>query len=206
MLPRLFQPFSQADTTLDRRLGGLGLGLALVKGLVEAHGGTVEASSGGKGAGTEFVVRLPLAAPPAARDVTPAPPPRSRRVLIIEDNVDAAESLRLALAMEGHEVEVAHDGSDGLDRAREFGPDVVLCDVGLPQMDGYLVAKAFRADPGLREAFLVALTGYGLPEDERRAADAGFDTHLIKPAAIEQIQEVIGRAPQRGATPSAARR
>jgi two-component system CheB/CheR fusion protein len=108
--------------------------------------------------------------------------------------------------MEGDEVEVAHDGSDGLDRAREFGPDVVLCDVGLPQMDGYLVAKAFRADPGLREAFLVALTGYGLPEDERRATDAGFDTHLIKPAAIEQIQEVIGRAPQRGATPSAARR
>jgi two-component system CheB/CheR fusion protein len=94
---------------------------------------------------------------------------------------------------------VAHDGPEGLDIAREFEPDVVLCDVGLPQMDGYLVAKAFRADPVLREAYLVALTGYGLPEDQRRAADAGFGTHLIKPATIDRIQEVIARAPQRGA-------
>lgn len=206
MIPRLFQPFSQADTTLNRRLGGLGLGLALVKGLVETHGGTVDVSSGGKGAGTELVVRLPLAAPPASPEVaSPAAPSQPRLVLVIEDNVDAAESLRLALAMEGHEVEVAHDGPEGLDRAREFGPDVVLCDVGLPQMDGYLVAKAIREDPVLREALLVALTGYGLPEDQRRFADAGFDTHLIKPATIERIQEVIARAPRSGATPRAAR-
>jgi two-component system CheB/CheR fusion protein len=193
MLPRLFQPFSQADSTLDRRLGGLGLGLALVKGLVERHGGTVEVSSGGKGAGTEFVVRLPLAAPPATREVSLPRPIRPRRILVIEDNADAAESLSLALEMAGHEVEVAHDGPSGLVRAREFSPHVVLCDVGLPEMDGYMVAKAMRAERGIRETFLVALTGYGLPEDQQRTADAGFDAHLTKPASIEQIQDVIDR-------------
>jgi len=198
ILPRLFQPFSQADGTLDHRLGGLGLGLALVKGLVETHGGTVGVSSGGKGAGTEFVVRLPIAAPPGATGDPPRPPPTSpRRVLVIEDNDDAAGSLRLVLEMAGHQVDVARDGPSGLARAREFSPDVVLCDVGLPQMDGYAVARALRAEPGSREAFLVALTGYGLSEDQRRAADAGFDAHLTKPASIAQIQDVIARAPQR---------
>ncbi len=205
MLPRLFQPFSQADSTLDRRLGGLGLGLALVKGLVERHGGTVEVSSGGKGAGTEFVVRLPLAAPPATREVSAPPPTRPRRILVIEDNADAAESLCLALEMAGHQVQVAHDGLSGLVRAREFSPHVVLCDVGLPDMDGYMVAKAMRAEPEIRETFLVALTGYGLPEDQQRTADAGFDAHLTKPASIEQIQDVIARAPPRDPAPRAAR-
>ncbi len=199
MLPRLFQPFSQAGSTLDHRLGGLGLGLALVKGLVETHGGTVGASSGGRGAGAEFVVRLPIAAPPGATSDAPPPPPptRPRRVLVIEDNADAAESLRLVLEMAGHQVDVARDGPSGLVRARELSPEVVFCDVGLPQMDGYRVAKAMRAEPGIRDAFLVALTGYGLAEDQQRAADAGFDAHLTKPASIAQIQDVIARAPQR---------
>jgi len=204
MIPRLFQPFTQADTTLNRRLGGLGLGLALVKGLVETHGGTVDASSGGKGAGAELVVRLPLAAPPARPEVAPAAPFRPRRVLVIEDNLDAAESLQLALEMEGHEVAVAHDGPSGLERARELAPDVVLCDVGLPGMDGYTVAKALRREPGLRNTFLVALTGYALPEDQRRASDAGFDAHLTKPATIAAVQQVVGRAPP-GPSPRADR-
>ena len=196
LIPRLFQSFIQADATLHRRLGGLGLGLALVKGLVETHGGTVEVSSGGKGEGSEFVVRLPLSTAPARADVAPAAPLRPRRILLIEDNLDAAESLRLALELEGHEVSVAHDGPMGLARARELKPDVVLCDVGLPGMDGYLVAKAVRREPGLRNTFLVALTGYALPEDQRRTAEAGFDAHLTKPATVEDLQEVMGRAPQ----------
>ncbi|MGB8932446.1 MAG: hybrid sensor histidine kinase/response regulator, partial [Anaeromyxobacteraceae bacterium] len=148
LLPRIFQRFSQADGALDRRAGGLGLGLALVKGLVEAHGGTVEASSAGRGAGTELVVRLPLATPASTvADPPEAPSTRRRRILVIEDNVDAAESLRLSLEIEGHEVAVAHAGTDGLERAREFSPDVVLCDIGLPQMDGYAIAKALRGEP-----------------------------------------------------------
>jgi two-component system CheB/CheR fusion protein len=197
MIPRLFQPFSQADTTLNRRLGGLGLGLALVKGLVDTHGGTIDVSSGGKGAGTEFVLRLPLSAAAARIEVAPAAPPRPRRILVIEDNLDAAESLQLALKLEGHEVTVAYDGPQGIERARQLTPEVVLCDIGLPDMDGYAVAKALRREPGLRDTFLVALTGYALPEDQRRAADAGFDAHLTKPATVEGVEEVMARAPRR---------
>jgi two-component system CheB/CheR fusion protein len=194
MLPRLFQQFSQAAGALDRRTGGLGLGLALVKGLVEAHGGTVDASSAGRGAGTEVVVRLPLARPPDSdAEIPRPPPPGARRVLVIEDNEDAAESLRLSLEIEGHEVAVAHDGATALERALERSPDVVLCDIGLPQMDGYAIAKALRDDPRTRDAYLVALSGYGLPDDRRRSAAAGFDAHLTKPATIEQLHVVIGR-------------
>jgi two-component system, chemotaxis family, CheB/CheR fusion protein len=194
MIPRLFQPFSQADTTLNRRFGGLGLGLALVKGLVETHGGTIDVSSGGKGAGAEFVVRLALAAAPARIEVAPTAAPRPRRILVIEDNLDAAESLQLALELEGHEVAVAHDGPQGIDRARQLTPEVVLCDIGLPGMDGYAVAKALRREPGLRNTLLVALTGYALPEDQRRAAEAGFDAHLTKPATVEGVEKVMGGA------------
>jgi two-component system CheB/CheR fusion protein len=194
MIPRLFQPFSQAETTLNRRLGGLGLGLALVKGLVETHGGKIDVWSGGKGAGTEVVVRLPLAAAPARSEVAPAAAPRPRRILVIEDNIDAAVSLQLALELEGHEVAVAHDGPQGIDRARRLKPEVVLCDIGLPDMDGYAVAKALRREPDLRDTLLVALTGYALPEDQRRAAEAGFEAHLTKPASVEGLEEVMRRA------------
>jgi two-component system CheB/CheR fusion protein len=194
MIARLFQPFSQADTTLNRRLGGLGLGLALVKGLVETHGGTIQATSGGKGAGAEFVVRLPLGAAPVRAERSPTIAPRARRILLIEDNLDAAESLRLALALEGHDVAVAHDGPQGVERARALVPEVVLCDIGLPSMDGYAVAKALRREPRLRDTLLVALTGYALPEDQRRALEAGFDAHLTKPATVEGVEEVMHRA------------
>jgi two-component system CheB/CheR fusion protein len=205
MIPRLFQPFSQADTTLNRRLGGLGLGLALVKGLVEMHGGTIAVSSGGKGAGAEFVVRLPLVTAPARSEVAPAASPRQRRILLIEDNLDAAESLQLALELEGHEVAVAHDGPEGIERARQLTPEVVLCDIGLPGMDGYAVAKALRREPRLRDTLLVALTGYALPDDLQRATDAGFHAHLTKPATMEGVQEVVSRAAPRrtNGTPAA---
>jgi PAS domain S-box-containing protein len=165
VLSLLFQPFMQGPGTLDRGRGGLGLGLALVKGLVELHGGTVEARSDGPGKGAEFILRLPVDREMEAP--RPAPPERpsraGRRVLIIEDNVDVANSLREALGFLKHTVEVAHNGPEGLAKAREFKPEIVLCDIGLPGMDGYDVARAFRADPGLSGLFLVALTGYALP-------------------------------------------
>ncbi len=198
LIPRLFETFSQADDTLDRSMGGLGLGLALVKGLVELHGGTVEAKSGGKGTGTEIVVRLPLAEPlslPAAVERAPGAPSSPRRVLIVEDNVDGAESLGAVIELEGHVVEVTHDGPQGIARARAVRPDVVLCDIGLPGMSGYDVARALRRDPALRDVFLIALTGYALPEDQNRAISAGFDAHLAKPPAIEQLRSAIARAP-----------
>jgi two-component system CheB/CheR fusion protein len=196
MLSRLFEPFSQADDTLDRSAGGLGLGLALVKGMVDAHGGTVEAKSAGPGAGTEFVVRLPLeTTPPAARAPEPSVPTRPRRILVIEDNLDGAESLRAVLELEGHAVQVAHDGTGGLETSRGFHPDVVFCDIGLPGMSGYEVARAIRADPALRGAYLIALTGYALTEDQRRAKEAGFDDHLSKPPTIEQLRRAIAQAP-----------
>jgi signal transduction histidine kinase/ActR/RegA family two-component response regulator len=195
LLPRLFEPFMQADRTLDRTGGGLGLGLALVKGLVELHGGTVVARSAGLGTGAELTVTLPLDAaqavevrPQAARAAgTP-----QRRVLVIEDDPDVAEGLQAALQIDAHQVEVARDGHDGLDKARAFKPDVVLCDIGLPGMDGFAVARAFRADAALRGSFLVALSGYAQAEDLARARAAGFDHHLAKPASLEKIRQVCG--------------
>jgi two-component system CheB/CheR fusion protein len=193
MLPRLFQPFMQADTTLDRSKGGLGLGLALVKGLVELHGGVVSARSGGPGQGAEFMVELPLdetavgvANPPAV-----TPEGSRRRVLIIEDNRDAADSLRQVLEFGAHMVEVAYNGSDGLAAARDFKPEIVLCDIGLPGMDGYAVARAFRADEALKGAYLVALSGYALPEDRQRAFEAGFARHLAKPPSVEALEQLL---------------
>ncbi len=193
-LARVFEPFMQADTTLDRSKGGLGLGLALVKGLVELHGGAVTGHSAGPGRGAEFVVRLPVLERDAARveQSRAAARPSSRRILIIEDNVDSAESLRLLLEYSGHEVVTAYNGPDGIARAAEFDPDVVLCDIGLPGMDGYEVARAFRSDPQLRRARLVALSGYALPEDRQRAEEAGFDRHLAKPPQVEELWAVLG--------------
>jgi PAS domain S-box-containing protein len=190
---RLFQPFMQAEQTLDRSKGGLGLGLALVKGLVELHGGAISARSEGLGKGAEFVVCLPLCEG-SAPELAPrhAPEPRARRrILVIEDNPDAADSLREALEVSRHEVVVAHDGPEGLEKARELRPDVVLCDIGLPGMDGYEVARAFRREPPLASISLVALSGYALPADLRRAADAGFQRHLAKPPSLEKLEEIL---------------
>ena len=197
VLPQLFQPFMQGPSTLDRSRGGLGLGLALVKGLVELHGGTVEARSEGVGKGAEFTITLSLDRATAATKSLSSelPASRVRRVLIIEDNADVANSLREALGFLKHAVEVAYNGYDGLEKAREFRPEVVLCDIGLPGMDGYDVARAFRADDELRSVFLVALTGYAQPEDQAKARRAGFDQHLAKPASIGDLQKLLGSVP-----------
>lgn len=192
----LFEPFAQADTTLDRSKGGLGLGLALVKGLVEMHGGSVSAASAGLGAGATFTIRVPLDVADVAGQRAPQTEGESarRRVLIIEDNVDAAETLKEALELVGHVVAVAHDGPHGITEARAFAPDVVLCDIGLPGMNGYEVARAFRCDVELGRIALVALTGYAQPDDVTKAVEAGFDAHLAKPPTMAAIESAVHKA------------
>jgi signal transduction histidine kinase len=196
-LERLFQPFAQAAQAIDRSGGGLGLGLALVKGLVELHGGQVSAHSDGLGKGSQFVLEIPRRPGVSAQKARVTGPLsfQTRRVLIIEDNHDAAESLREVLEFDNHQVAVAHDGVQGLRTALEFRPDVVLCDIGLPGMDGYEVARALRADEQLGHLYLVALTGYALPEDLARAQEAGFQDHLAKPPSIERLVEILSRVP-----------
>ncbi|MGC4122451.1 MAG: PAS domain S-box protein [Myxococcales bacterium] len=198
VLPRLFEAFTQAETTLDRSKGGLGLGLALVKGLIERHGGTVRGESEGLGKGATFSFALPLGAPTEPdRPRTPgrgADAAGPTRVLVIEDNADSAESLREALGLGGHVVEVAPDGPTGLRKARAFRPDVVLCDIGLPGMDGYAVAAAMRADPELGHVPLMALTGYAQPEDVAHAREAGFAVHLAKPPDLEALEAALTQA------------
>lgn len=196
LLGRIFEPFSQAERSADRQRDGLGLGLFLVKSLVELHGGSVEAASAGLGLGSEITLRLPLASGREETfmdEQTPAgASARARRCLVIEDHEDAAESLALLLRLDGHEADVAFAAGEGLDKARRFHPDVVFCDIGLPGgMDGYDVAKALRADPDTRTAYLIALTGYGQDEDRRRALEAGFDAHLTKPADLDLLRRLL---------------
>jgi len=192
-LPHIFEPLTQADRSLARTEGGLGLGLAIVKGLVELHAGSVAVDSAGIGKGATFTFTLPLgnAAPsqPGPPRAAAATPPC--RVLVIEDNVDSADTLGEVLALDGHEALVAYDGPDGIEKARRFGPDVVLCDIGLPGMDGYEVARAIRADPRLRHVRLVALTGYARPDDVRKAKEAGFDAHVPKPPDIDLLEREL---------------
>jgi PAS domain S-box-containing protein len=192
VLDSLFEPFRQAPQALERKQGGLGLGLAMVKGLVELHGGFVEIHSEGRGRGTEVRFGLPAKTPPE-REQGPARKPARprRRVLVIEDNVESAEMLKEVLSLTGQDVVVAHDGASGLSLARDLHPDVVVCDLGLPEMDGYQVAKALREDESLKGTRLVALSGYALPQDLQRAREAGFDRHVAKPATFEQIESLF---------------
>ncbi len=192
VLARLFEPFGHPPG--DHGRGGLGLGLALVKSLIELHGGTVEAASAGQDQGSAITLRIPLAA--AVAEAAPAEDAAekgglTRRCLLIEDHRDAAESLRVLLELAGHQVEVAFEGAEGIETARRFLPEVVLCDIGLPGMDGYAVARALRADPDLGSVRLIALTGYGQAEDQRRAQEAGFDTHLTKPADPDTLRRLL---------------
>jgi len=194
LLPHLFEAFSQPAESLRR--GGLGLGLAVVKGLVELHRGTVEARSEGPGAGAEFILHLPLDVQGAAERPRPAPrhDPARRRILVIEDNEDAAESLALVLEMASQEVTVARTGEEGVETARALRPDVVLSDVALGSgMTGYDVARALRAVPDLASTRLVAVTGYGQEDDRRRAIEAGFDEHLVKPFDIDGLFALLDR-------------
>jgi PAS domain S-box-containing protein len=200
LLDRIFDPFIQAEQNLARSQGGLGLGLSLVRGFVELHGGTVTVASDGPERGAEFVVRLPL----LERVVFDQPPgavaaaPRTLRVLVIEDNRDAAESLRDVIEFLGHTVQVAFDGGSGGAAARTMRPDLVLCDIGLPDTDGYAVARELKAEPRLAGCMLVALTGYTQPADLRQATEAGFDRHLAKPPSLDELRQLLAAAAAKG--------
>jgi PAS domain S-box-containing protein len=199
LLPRLFEPFMQADNTLARTKGGLGLGLALVKKLVELHGGDIDAYSAGPGQGAEFVLRLPLGRSETMRQPVERPARRSsrHRVIIIEDNVDAAESLREVCEFCEQQVEVAYDSREGIAKVRQFLPHLVLCDLGLPGMDGYEVARSLRADKSLSGMVLVALSGYAQLADQERAREAGFDLHLPKPLQLEKLEDLLAEVSRR---------
>jgi signal transduction histidine kinase len=197
LLPQIFDLFVQSDRSLDRSLGGLGIGLSVVQRLVEMHGGFVSASSPGPGGGAKFEVRLPLvAAPEASVAAEPAEPVRAMRILVVDDNADAADSLTLLLRLDGHETESVYTPAAALERARTFEPEVILLDIGLPGMDGYEVARRIRSH-GSR-ARLVALTGYGQSEDVRRAREAGFDEHLVKPADPQVLRQKLVPQPVAG--------
>jgi len=193
--PTLFDPFLQMNPTLERTAGGLGVGLTIVRRLAELHGGSVEAASAGIGRGARFVVRLPLASPgalaPAKRAAEQAPA-RPRRVVVVDDNPDIRESLRLLFTLWGHAVSLAPDGPSGLDLVLKERPDVALVDVGLPGMNGYDLARAVRRALPAEGIRLVALTGYGQPEDVDRALQAGFNTHLLKPIDPKVLERTLG--------------
>jgi signal transduction histidine kinase/ActR/RegA family two-component response regulator len=202
ILPYIFDLFTQAERTPDRSQGGLGIGLALVKSLIALHGGTVQAKSAGLGEGSEFSVCLPRVAAPA-----PAHGPASRdegrqdtdhlRVMVVDDNVDAAQMLAALLEVQGHAVSIEYDAKGALERARRERPDVLLLDIGLPDMDGYELARRLRAQPESARATLVALTGYGQHQDREEANQAGFDHYLVKPADLGQVNEVLAQAQAR---------
>ena len=196
LLPRIFDLFTQADKSLDRSEGGLGIGLALTKNIVELHRGTVEAYSEGIGRGSEFVVRLPLAPAQTALAPAPAPPPPDTavdplRVLVVDDSEDGARMSALLLRSWGYEARVAHDGTTALDRAGGFLPHVVLLDIGLPDMDGYEVARRLRQNAALAHVHLVAVTGYGQDADRLRTREAGFDVHLVKPVEASTMKALL---------------
>jgi PAS domain S-box-containing protein len=200
LLPRVFDLFTQGARTLDRAQGGLGIGLTLVKRIVEMHGGTVEARSAGPGAGSEFIVRLPLveraptAAPSEQAQSAQTDPGTRARVLIVDDNVDAADSIAMLLALQGHEVRSVHAPQEALEMVEAFRPHLVLLDIGLPGMDGYEVARRLRSQH-IDSMRIVAITGYGQPSDRERAREAGFDQHLVKPIDPEVLQSLLSSLP-----------
>jgi len=193
-LARIFDIFNQADHSIARSREGLGLGLALVKGLVELHGGEVSAASDGVGRGSEFTIRLPLAEP-----LSPRLPikqngflkVRPYRILVIEDNRTAASSIQMFLSELGHEVEIANNGPAGISIAERIKPEVVLCDIGLPGVDGYEVARRLRQNKELGKIYLVAVSGYGQEQDKRRALEAGFNAHFAKPVDFKKLQHLL---------------
>ena len=203
MLDSVFDLFMQVDRSLDRSQGGLGIGLTLVRRLVELHGGSVEARSDGPGAGSEFTVRLPaltevpIAAPPAPPSPLPTVNGILRRALVVDDNVDAARSLAMLLKISGHEVHTVHDGKTALETVGGFQPDVIFLDIGLPGLDGYEIARRLRAMPEAEDVLLLALTGYGQEDDRRRSFEAGFDHHLVKPIELGTLHAILASQPER---------
>jgi len=207
MLGSIFELFTQADRSLDRTQGGLGIGLTVVRRLVNMQGGSVVVHSEGMKKGSEFVVRLPR----AANAVASAPAEAARRddtayrVLIVDDYADAAISMAALLKVDGQDVRVAHDGPAALEMARDFKPRIVLLDIGLPGMNGFEVARALRAEPATRDCLLVAVSGYGQAEDQRQSQEAGFDRHLVKPVDLMVLQEIFDNLKQAPAQASGAR-
>jgi CheY-like chemotaxis protein/anti-sigma regulatory factor (Ser/Thr protein kinase) len=196
LLSEVFDLFSQGERTADRRQGGLGIGLSVVKNLVEMHEGNVTVASEGRGRGSEFVVRLPRAVEATngtrahAAGAAAAPTTPARRILVVDDNRDAAEGLAALLRLRGHEVRVAHDGPMALDITAAEPPSVVLLDIGLPEMDGYEVCRRLRQQ-GLHDAQIIAMTGYGQERDRQRSREAGFDMHMVKPVDIGEIVTLL---------------
>lgn len=191
--------FTQVGRSIDRSQGGLGIGLTLVRRLVEMHGGSIAAHSAGIAQGSTFTVRIPLARsilPEATGDGHAAQPAGTNalRVLVVDDNVDAAETLAMLLEVGGNQTRLAHTGTSALAVAAEFAPDIVFLDIGLPELNGYEVACRLRADQTLRQPVLVALTGWGTEEDRRQAQAAGFDCHLVKPVDTDKLDEVLTAA------------
>jgi signal transduction histidine kinase/ActR/RegA family two-component response regulator len=198
-LPHVFEVFTQGYRGLDRSQGGLGVGLAVVRRLVELHQGAVDISSEGPGRGTEVTIRLPCISqvvPHAASESVPTTRAGAKRILVVDDNADAGESLAMFLRIEGHEVKAVTDAMLALSCIEVFAPQVAIIDIGLPGMNGYELATAIKSDSALRTPLLIALTGYGQSEDFARARDAGFDHHFVKPADLRALQEVIHAAPQ----------
>ncbi len=199
MLQTVFEMFTQVDGALDRSHGGLGIGLALVRKLMEMHGGSVEARSKGIGRGSEFIVRLGLVnnLPAVAREPSPIPPSRNgpkaarRRVLIIDDNRDSADSLGMLMEFLDCEVRLAYEGLSGLEAAKEFQPNIVLLDIGMPGMSGHQVAQRLRQIPGCEKVLLIAQTGWGQEEDRLRSTEAGFDHHLVKPVDLNALTKML---------------
>jgi PAS domain S-box-containing protein len=196
-LPVLFDMFAQVDTSLERTRDGLGIGLTLVKTLTEMHGGSVGVASEGPGRGSEFTVRLPVAAQPGdeAAAIAPAAATASRKVLIVDDNADGAESLAMLLQFDGHETLMAHDGRAAIEAAERFRPDVILLDIGLPGMNGYEVCRHIRSTSWGSRVTIVALTGWGQEEDRNRSREAGFDTHMVKPVDHGALARLLASVP-----------
>jgi CheY-like chemotaxis protein/anti-sigma regulatory factor (Ser/Thr protein kinase) len=196
ILPNVFDMFAQANCAIDHSQGGLGIGLTLVKRLVELHGGSVTASSDGQGRGSQFTVRLPLITSTSAAASSPPLEPKTkasaaRRILVVDDNRDSAKSLAMLLKVLGHETHVAHDGLEALERADALQPEVILLDIGLPKMNGYDVCREIRQRLWGKTAVIVALTGWGQEEDRRKSKDAGFDRHLTKPAELKVLVTLL---------------
>jgi len=194
-LPRIFEMFVQIDTSLERSVSGLGIGLTLVKNLVGMHDGTVEAHSAGVGQGSEFVVRLPIAVespkPPPAPTIIEPTTTILRCILVVDDNQDSATSLAMVLELTGHKTHIAYDGLEAVEAAAKFRPDVVLLDIGLPKLNGYDACRKIREQPSGKGIVLIALTGWGQDEDRDKSKAAGFDAHLVKPVDYAALMKLL---------------
>jgi CheY-like chemotaxis protein len=196
----IFDMFMQVDRSSERSQGGLGIGLTLVKRLVEMHGGSIEARSEGEGQGSEFIVRLPVimkaATPLPASEVEPKSQ-SERRVLIVDDNLDSADSLAMLLNITGNKTFLAHDGVEALEAVEKYRPEVILLDIGLPKLDGHEVCRRVREQPWGKDIIIIALTGWGQEDDRRKSEEAGFNGHLVKPVDYDRLLELLGKLTNR---------